>query len=289
MIIKKVFNNNILLVQEENSKTSKILWGKGVGFQRQAGETIHPSAEDKLFVENTDSEWIKSFTNLANEIPMVYFETAKQVTEHAEKELGTSFNPFFIISLADHIYFSVQRAKNGLYDNLLINQIREKYYVEYTVALECLNIIRSNLNIDLPISESVFLAIHFVENRMEILKIKNKKTNVPEEEEKIISMILSFIVDELNLSTIKESIDFNRLLTHLRFLIRRIKNEETFEDTVEDKSLNCNLRKRLPKIAQISDSIGELLENHYQYTMSFSENTYLLMHIQQLSKQDFRH
>ncbi|RHW48219.1 hypothetical protein DS832_02585 [Bombilactobacillus bombi] len=56
MRIARVFNNNIVLAIDDNNHTEKILWGKGVGFQKKSGDQINPANQDKIFVQDTTSE-----------------------------------------------------------------------------------------------------------------------------------------------------------------------------------------------------------------------------------------
>ncbi|MCP9380481.1 CAT RNA binding domain-containing protein [Lacticaseibacillus paracasei] len=147
MKVVRIFNNNILLVTDESSNEQKILWGKGIGFHLHHGDNIDPSENDKIFVQDTTSDWIRSFSNLAEEIPMDYLEASRQVIELAERCLRVKFNPFLLISLADHLYFSTQRSKDGMYSGSVLTDIRRVYYLEYQVAVRLLKLFHIHLTL----------------------------------------------------------------------------------------------------------------------------------------------
>nr|WP_002151140.1 CAT RNA binding domain-containing protein [Bacillus cereus]EJQ73397.1 hypothetical protein IGC_05068 [Bacillus cereus HuA4-10] len=54
MLIKKVFNNNVALVNRTG--TEMIVMGKGIAFQKKVGEYIDESIVDKGFVLEKESQ-----------------------------------------------------------------------------------------------------------------------------------------------------------------------------------------------------------------------------------------
>ncbi|MCI0373548.1 PRD domain-containing protein [Lacticaseibacillus paracasei] len=282
MKVVRIFNNNILLVTDESSNEQKILWGKGIGFHLHHGDNIDPSENDKIFVQDTTSDWIRSFSNLAEEIPMDYLEASRQVIELAERCLRVKFNPFLLISLADHLYFSTQRSKDGMYSGSVLTDIRRVYYLEYQVASEALEAISHSFDVVYSPGEVGFLALHFVEN--EVLSAKDSERNAAARRENLtINRILEIIAENVKISD-KHNVSFDRITTHLHFLMSRMDDGVQFQDTDDDNAINQSMRKRLPIVADITDKISKYLQTEHQYTLSKAEETYLMVHIYQIIK-----
>lgn len=47
----KIFNNNVVLVNDKN-KQQRILFGKGIGFGKHVGDEIKPGKNVQTFVKN---------------------------------------------------------------------------------------------------------------------------------------------------------------------------------------------------------------------------------------------
>lgn len=285
MKIVRVFNNNIILVSDEQTGAEKILFGKGVGFQRQHGDKINPKEDDQLFVRDTSPEWIRSFISLSREIPMEYFETTRMIISFAERELNVEFNPFLLISLSDHIYFAVKRAQGHIFDGPAIEDVKRIYASEFLVAQQSLTIIEQQLGIKLGENEAGFIAIHFIENELRTKQPAAQVVDNSVHEDQQIKEIIGMILTSLGLEEASQTINFDRLTTHLRFLLRRIEDNRHFEDTDEDIDINKHLRLRYPKIAETGNQIENYLGQKFNFKLSASENTYLMMHLQQVRKQ----
>ena len=283
MIIVKVFNNNIVLVKNKKTAKESILWGKGVGFQKKAGQKIVMNKNDAIFVKEAESDWSRSFLSLSEEIPLKYFEVAKKIVQDASANMQATFNPFLLISLADHIFFTIKRAKEKSGETELpISEIKEDYYKEFKQAQLAKNYIEQEFDVALPESEAGFLAIHFVENEKESVKnyddskqIKNRATND----------ILEIIAENLHLDMTDEKVNFRRLKTHLKFLLTRIQNKEFFRDSKEDKKLYRQIIKNYPELLDCEQAISDYLAETFNYHLSKSEQIYLIMHLRQIVKQ----
>lgn len=72
MKIKKVFNNNVLLA-EDDRQLEMILLGVGIAFQRKAGDDVDLSKVDKKFVMESDDTKQK-FVELLRDVPINHLE-----------------------------------------------------------------------------------------------------------------------------------------------------------------------------------------------------------------------
>lgn len=55
MIIQQIYNNNVVLVLDENIKKELILTGCGIGFQKKKGQEIDKSKIERTFVIQDES------------------------------------------------------------------------------------------------------------------------------------------------------------------------------------------------------------------------------------------
>ena len=111
MKVKKVFNNNILLAEDEQMLET-VLMGKGIGFAMKPGDTPDESKIDKIF--KLDSKGLQNqFVKLVDDIPVNQLELTRRIIDFAEQDLNTQFDYSIFIGLADHINFAVKRAKEN--------------------------------------------------------------------------------------------------------------------------------------------------------------------------------
>ncbi|AXX65415.1 PRD domain-containing protein [Bombilactobacillus bombi] len=134
------------------------------------------------------------------------------------------------------------------------------------------------------INEAGFLAIHFIENELS-LNSENRINNIEIKDNQSINQIIKIILNNLQIKDQHANIKLDRLITHLNFLLNRIRKQQHFQDNHDDKKLNDSLRRQFPQISKICDQISTLLLSKYYYKLSKSEEIYLIMHIQQVAKQ----
>ena len=76
MRVKKVFNNNILLAEDENL-LEVILMGRGIGYAMKPGDPADESKIDKVF-KITAHQQQEDFVKLMKEIPINHLELTKR-------------------------------------------------------------------------------------------------------------------------------------------------------------------------------------------------------------------
>ena len=79
----------------------------------------------------------------------------------------------------------------------------------------------------------------------------------------------------------KEDISFQRFVTHLQFLAKRVIQNAFFED---DLDIYQNIRFKYADAYNCALKIINKLQNNYQITISESEISYLTIHIARLLK-----
>jgi transcriptional regulator with AAA-type ATPase domain/transcriptional regulatory protein LevR len=101
-------------------------------------------------------------------------ELTTEITQLSQKGLGKNFDINFQYALSIHLEKTLNRIKfNQLITHPRLNEIRIKHNKEFNVALDCLRIIESKVDVSIPIDEAAFLTMLFIHNeRNEVLRSK---------------------------------------------------------------------------------------------------------------------
>ena len=270
--VGKVLNNNAVISENEAGR-EVIIMGKGVGFNTRAGFRVDPKKHFKVYeLKSSDRQKLET---LLNEIPYDCFELSQQVIEHAEKALRRNLNPTLILALADHINFAVTSYLEGKYHPKLLNEeIRRFYREEYRCAEEILDMINHTYNIRMAESEAGSIAFHLI----------NAESDESEDQTtRIISGtndILQIIVDSLHIQASESSLSYSRLVTHIRYFLKRILVDEADGSGFMADQIRFNEDSEdYQKIAVALDQIADYLRKHYAYEINDEERLYLLIHL----------
>ncbi|CAM3276131.1 PRD domain-containing protein [Pediococcus acidilactici] len=278
MLISQVLNNNVILVKD-GQDCEKIVWGRGIGFKNHAGQDYKLQPGDKVFtaVPYDDRKWIDSFKELSTKIPREYFELTEEVIQIAKMQIDVDFDEHLLISLADHIYFAVERFKLGLsLKNPMLPELKRFFTKEYQVGKYARKLISQLARIPISDDEAGFIAIHLVEH--EIHHSDNAKVNfydILEISTDINNIIKSVFGHEYS----EDSITASRLMAHLHYLIFRSATKRRKKAVSEDTELLNSLKRRHRRATECLRQIVDYLEPKINYTFTDSDRLYLLIHI----------
>ena len=216
MVIKKIYNNNILLAEDE-SKNEVVLIGTGIAFQKKAGQTVDVNKIQKRFVFDT-TELNEKFTQLFNEVPVQYVELCSEIVDIAQKDLQVSFDSNIYIALSDHIAYAVKRYKeNQKLKNALLFEIKKFYPKEFSAALRAIDIIYHETGISMEEDEAGYIAMHFV-NAQQNGEQMDQTVKVT----KIVDDILHIVEYHYQIKLDESSLSYTRFVTHIRYFARRL-------------------------------------------------------------------
>ena len=274
MIIEKVLNNNVVVSIDPKTKKEIILLGSGIAFNKKIGQEVDESKIEKTFVLD-DKTLGNKFKKLINQIPDGVFQLSHEIISHASKELNAKFDKQIYISLSDHIAFAIKRyKKNMMIKNELLNEIRRVHKKEYKVALWALEFLNRKLKIELPEDEAGFIALHFVNASYKETTMKSVEST------KIIKDILNIIKYYFAIELDEDDLNYDRLLTHLKYFAKRIVNNNQHNST--DSSFVEIISKTYPEAYGCARKIGEYISTHNDYHVNDDEFVYLTMHIQRV-------
>lgn len=274
MRIKKVFNNNVALV-ENNVHTEMIVMGKAIGFQKYPGEVIEDTLVEKTFVLKAKGNKDK-LISLFNEIPSEDINLADEVISLGHALLKRTLNENMIITLSDHISFALKRAREGVViNNPLQWEIKQVYPAEVAVGKRALELIFQRNGVKLPESEAVFIALHFVNGQLDGDYGDDMQLT------SVISKVLDIVRYHYLVELDNDSLNYTRFVTHLRYFIRRQARGEIIPS--EDEFLHDIVKEKYPKAYQCSVKIKRFLSQSYGWECTTEEMLYLTVHIHRLT------
>ena len=271
MVIKKVYNNNIVLV-ENDQQLEMILIGRGLAFGKKPGDSIDAGQAEKRFVIDSP-ELTSRFTELMGQIPANHLELSWQIIEEAQKYLKTTFSDAIYVALTDHISYALYRSKQGLpLKNNLLWEIKRFYPKEYEAAKEAIKTIAYYENIWLPEDEAGYIALHFVNATQsgEEMETTILATRTVQETLRIIQIHFNLHLDE-------DSLDYQRLVTHIRYFVHRVL-EGGLTDS-DDDTLFEQVKAAYPGCYSCVCKIQEYFLQKFETDITNEEKMYLMLHI----------
>ena len=274
MIVEKVLNNNVVVSIDPRTRKEVILMGSGIAFNKKPGQLIDTKRIEKTFIVD-DENLGNKIKKLINQIPDGIFELTDEIITKAIVELNVELDKQVYVSLADHIGFAVKRFKNGItIKNELLNEIRRVHRNEFRVALWAVDYINKKLDIKLPEDEAGFIALHFVNASYKETTMKSVEST------KIIKDVLNIIKYYFTIELDEDDLNYDRLLTHLKYFAKRIVNNNQHSST--DSSFAKVISSTYPEAYGCAMKIGEYILMHNKYEVNDDELVYLTMHIQRV-------
>ena len=270
--IKKVYNNNVILAFENSSKKEVILTGCGIGFGKKPNDTVDDSKIEKKFVIQ-DNNFESKVNKLASEIPEEVFAVSSAIIEYAEKNLNTTLDEYIYISLTDHIYFALKRYKENLpIKNELLYELRRIHKKEYEIGKWAIEYINKTFNVNFLIDEAGFIAMHIINANYR--ESTNKSCLIMN----IINQILDIIKNYYSIEFIEDEINFDRLLTHLKFFAKRLIDKTESIDTNNNGLLEI-VKVQYKESYDCVKQIKSFIDENYTYKVNDDEVLYLILHI----------
>lgn len=271
MKIKKILNNNAVVVMDQNEE--KIAIGAGIAFQKKRHDIVNPAKIEKLFVLKENEK----FHQLLLQIPEEHFALSEQIITYAEKMLGTKLNDHIHISLTDHLSFAIERVRDGIHiKNKLFQEIKLLYKKEFDIGLWAIKHIEEQTKIKMPVDEAAYIALH-----LHTAKLQSGDMKQTLRQTAILASMVQTIRDFLNIQLDEDDLSYQRLITHLRFTISRIGTAEG--NSMDDEMLRMIKVKYRQAFACAKKVAAELTQN-YGINLPEHELGYLTLHIERLRK-----
>lgn len=272
--IERVLNNNAVVSLDDKNEEF-IITGPGIAYGKKYGGYVNKNKVDKIYKLEKDEDTNKLIT-LFKSIPNDFIEIVDRAINIAKKEYQLELNDSLYLVLPDHINSAIERYKKGIiFENKLLWEIKNIYRQEFELAKKIVLLIKEITDIEFKEDEAAFIALHIVNsestNNMFDINIMTKRTK------DIIKIIDLHFSKQVN----KDSLEYNRLLTHIKYFVDRVLRKEEIKVNGEDNIFK-NMKQLYPYSVKCLDKISNYLKNNEDYELKEIEKLYLLIHIARL-------
>ena len=274
--VKKIFNNNVVLAQKNNNQNEEyILLGNGIGFGTSEGATIKRDEVeiDKEFVP-IKGEKKEAYQKLLNEVDEQVIGLTEEIIAMVSSQLEEELNEHIRIGLADHIAFALKRIEDSMdLTNPFLTETKTLYKKEYELAKQAIEMIEERFDVSMPESEVGFITLHIHGAR------ENRGVSKTIKYTSLIQKMVAKVESELGEKLSYETLNYARLVNHLRFALERVeKNEVNPNPMLED------IKDKFPQAYQISIKLAAMMEEELEVAVPNDEVGYLAMHVQCLRR-----
>lgn len=269
--ITKPLNHNAVLAFDVDEGREYLVVDKGVGFGRKPGERVEclgrPETVQLYLLSEVDGSRGAS-RELLERIDPEILDVAEDIYQDACAAFG-HVDQNMLLPLADHLAFAVARVRGGgALSNPLTEDIRALFPQEFDVAGRGVRELERRVGVTLGDDETGLVALHVhsaldsshVEQAMQIAQLTRACI---ESVERITGMSIDV-----------RSMDYMRLMTHVKYMATRILNGERLTIDVND-----TIRSSAPESYRAAAAVCAEMERTLSMSVSELEVGYLAMHI----------
>lgn len=271
LLLHQTLNNSAAICRDESGQ-EYLLLGKGIAFGKRRLAEIDLQGALRVFplTERNHSK----LETMAAEIPYAYFEIAEAIRQRAEESLGQRLDDEVLMHLADHIHYSVQKLHRGISTpNLILTEIRMFYRREYETGVWATEEINRRFHSSFGEDEAGFIAFH-------IAGAEGSGTVDVEKTATFLGKTLRMIERHFGVHLDVDSLDYGRLVTHLKFLSVRMQESGSEEPcSLVGDGLYESLRDTYPSIDSFLDKMSAMTAREYDHVLSDTDRMYLLIHL----------
>ena len=273
--IIKVFSNNVVLCEDKRKNTEIIAVGCGIGFKAKVGTFISDSAIEKLYGELSEEDK-KYLSDIMSNTDSEILDIVEDALKIIDKELKEKLSIYFHLTMLSHLSFAIERSKYGtIIRNPFLEELRVLYPQEYRIAEKFIAEVNKHLEYKLEIDEVGFITMHIH------AALRGVKVSETSEQLTLTYELVKVIENELGHKIDRESYDFIRLLTHLKFAVNRVKNNIKIENI-----LLPEIKKKLKLYYKISQKVAKFAEKNYNILFNEDEVGYITIHLAKIKSKD---
>lgn len=271
-LIKKALNNNVLIATDAN-ENEVVLIGRGIGFGKKSGEPIIQEKIEKLFVLNDPKEQ-EQYKQLLSTLDEDTLKVLISAVEIIQARADMPLNEHIHVALTDHLVFAVSRMRRGMaIRNPFLLETKALYPNEYKIAAEVTAMVNKQLTVALPEGEIGFIALHIHS------ALVNKDVRDLTRHSELMVRLVKMIEEQLEVVIDKNSIDYMRLIRHLRFTIERVVRGERI---AEPKKMTGLLKTEYPVCYNLAWKMIKVIQQTLQMEIYDAEAVYLTLHLQRI-------
>ena len=270
--VLKSLSSNVVVSEKDNNVY--VLFGKGIGFGKKPGELITKGSNiEQKFIKIDYSEkanYVEILKNVEGQILAV----TEEIICLAEDSLGEKLTSRIHVGLGDHISFAMKRMELGIdIVNPFLNEIHTLYPKEYKIAEKGTKLIKEKLNVAFPESEIGFITLHIHSARV------NEEVSQSLKYTRIVKEVIEYIQEILRIKANQKSMEYARLVSHLRYALDRIENDKVLKNVMLE-----SIKTEMSEEFSISKKVCEFLSEKLSKEVCEDEVGYITMHIHRLKQ-----
>ena len=272
----KALNHNGVIAIDTDAHNEYILIGKGIGFGKKVNERMEAPENTQIYLLQKETER-GSTKEIINNIEPEFLEIASKIIMEAEKKFE-KVDKNILCPLADHIAFAIKRIKNNeQISNPLTQDIRALFSEEYEVARKAKDIIKEAKGIEISDDEIGYIALHIHSS------LGNEKISQAMETAILVRDCITSIEQNIGKTIDIESLSYNRLMSHIKYMAARTLKGETIK-----LDMNDYIKERFPESFEIAEDICRKLGSELNKELKEVEIGYLAMHIERVFSDELK-
>lgn len=269
LVIKKLNNNTVICIDGRGRQLVAV--GTGIGFH-----SVPYDLEDMSKVQSTFYNISPQYLDMLESIPADVIEFTGGIVDMARRTLFYPLSPNLLLTMADHISFALERQKKGIYIPMpLADDLELTYPTEMKLARRTLRRIKMAFRVRLPENEASGICMGFVNAR--VYEDNNADCRHAANEQEMVDAITGIIEAESGISIRRETFNYARYATHVRYLLRRLQSGEGIETANRD--LIDSTREEYKDTAACVDKIANYIHEQWHFTVGDEEKLYLMLHV----------
>jgi transcriptional antiterminator len=273
LTVSKVLNNNVVIAQDDEKKETVIIH-KGIGFGKKQGDQIPLNHVEKVFILKDQKEQ-EQYKKLVPHLEESFIGLMNDIIHFIQTSVDENLNEHIHIALTDHIAFTISRIRQGLaLKNPFLQETKTLYPKEFEIANEVVAMINNYSDVEIPVEEVGFIALH-IHSAVTLKSISEINRH-----SQLIHQLIGLIENALEVQIDRDSLNYLRLVRHLRFTIERVKTGEKVEDPVKLREV---LQKEYPVCYNLAWKVIKVMQQSLKEQVFDAEAVYLAIHLQRLS------
>lgn len=270
MVIDKIVNNNVITTVLDGD-IEAVVMGRGIGFKKRVGDLVDENMVEKIFKLDNPQTKLK-LKELIESVEAIYFEITEKIVKHSEEILDKKLSELIYVLLTDHIVFAVERGKKNVsLQNPMLWEIKNLYKDEYKIGIWALELIKEKTDVTLEVDEAAFVALHIVNASLDSDMYNTMNITI------LTKDILKIIEEYFQVKFNEDSLDYIRLVTHIKFFSQRILKRQQFD--LEEEEFYDIFATKYEKQNKCIEKISKYVYRQFNYDLTKQEKIYLLLHI----------
>ena len=190
-------------------------------------------------------------------------------------DLARTISPNLPVTLANHIAFAIKRTRGHMVVEIpLTYDVQQSYLAKYRIKEMAVHGISRTFNVRLPKTEAVGIALSIVSCAIfaSAHDAERQKTT-----ERLIEDNTKIVEGKLHITVGRNSFDYARFATHMRYLIGRLIVGEYVSSGAA--ALLPVLEEGYPYVSACGNAVADFLEKSLDAKLDEEERAYLTLHV----------